>query len=309
VGCLLSGILASGRSARDDAPVAESVTAAPSPRRWWQRPERIALAVFWGTAIVAVAFRGPMPGIWAGASFLVSCALLGLVALAAAFGRKTDRAAWLGAALFGFGYLALTFGKSAILIVAPNLPTEGLINTLLRPGGPVSSEFPEFTSGRVNRLRNALVKRKLEMIIPIHFPQEAPLDEVLKHFKKATAEDGFPGLPIYVDPVGLQIAEKSMNSKVTIDVDGLPMRQALSLCLKQLGLGYSVRDGFIMITDADAATIPVYEDPVQVVGHSLLALVAAVVGFYSVLLISGRWRPSLPGRLTAPASIEGEATS
>ena len=65
---------------------------------------------------------------------------------------------------------------------------------------------------------------------------------------------------------------------------------ALRLCLKQLGLGYTVRSGFLMISDEDSASVPVYEDPVQVVGHSLLALVAAAVGAVAAPFVSDRMR-------------------
>ena len=97
--------------------------------------------------MAATVGRWPAPGIWAGVSFLLTCGLLGMAALGAAFGRGRDREPWLGAALFGFGYLALTFGKSQLFIVAPHLPTEALINRLLRPGGPpIQSHFPDFTT-------------------------------------------------------------------------------------------------------------------------------------------------------------------
>ena len=45
-----------------------------------------------------------------------------------------------------------------------------------------------------------------------------------------------------------------------------------------------------MISDEDSATIPVYEDPVQVVGHSLLALIAAGMGAAAARFVSGRAR-------------------
>ena len=45
-----------------------------------------------------------------------------------------------------------------------------------------------------------------------------------------------------------------------------------------------------MISDGDSATIPVYEDPLQVVGHSLLALVAAGVGAAAARFMSDRAR-------------------
>ena len=77
----------------------------------------VGLAGFWIVAMAATVGRWPVPGIWAGVSFLLACGLLGLAALAAAFNRGRDREIWLGAALFGFAYLALTFGKSQLFIV------------------------------------------------------------------------------------------------------------------------------------------------------------------------------------------------
>ena len=215
--------------------------------------------------------------------------MLGLAALGAAFSRGRDREAWLGAALFGFGYLALTFGKSDLFIVAPHLPTEGMINSLLRPGGPpIAAGFPDFTTASYYRVKDQVIRKKLDELIPFHFPNETPLDDVLKYIRKATSDDHFPGIPIYVDPVGLQNAVRSLNSTVQIDIDAIPVRVGLRLCLKQLGLGFTVRDGYIMISDEDSATIPVYEDPVQVVGHSLLALIAAGLGAVAALFVSDR---------------------
>ncbi len=74
----------------------------------------IGLAGFWITALTATVIRWPAPGIWAGVSFLLTCGLLGLASLAAVYSRGRDREVWLGAALFGFAYLALTFGKSQL---------------------------------------------------------------------------------------------------------------------------------------------------------------------------------------------------
>ena len=39
------------------------------------------------------------------------------------------------------------------------------------------------------------------------FPNETPLDDVLKYIKQATMTPTYPGIPIYVDPLGLQEAE------------------------------------------------------------------------------------------------------
>ena len=221
---------------------------------------------------------------------MLSCGLLGLAALAAAFSRGRETAnGWLSAALFGFGYLALTFGKSQLFIVAPHLPTEGMINRLLRPDGPpVHTSFPDFTTHDFVTVKNRTLMRKLDQPIPFHFPEDTPLEDVLRYVRRATADANFPGVPIYVDPVGLYKSEQTLNSKVRIDRDAIPVKDGLGLCLKQLDLGFSVRQGFVMISDEYSATIPVYEDPVQVVGHSLLALVAAGLGAAAAHFVFGR---------------------
>jgi type IV secretory pathway VirB2 component (pilin) len=290
LGCVLGGLLVASPADAPAQPIDETCADQRLSSLPWKRPALIGLAGFWILALAATVGRWPAPGIWAGASFLLTMGLLGLAGLGAAFSRGRAREKWLGAALFGFGYLALTFGKSQLFVVAAHLPTEGMLNGLLRPGGPpIHSHFPDFTSPAAIRVRNQLIMRKLDQPIPMHFPKDTPLEEVLKHIRQATADVNFPGIPIYVDPVGLKIAERSMTSTVrNIDWDAIPVRDGLRLCLRQLDLGFSVRQGYVMISDGDSATIPVYEDPVQVVGHSLLALIAAGVGASAAGLVSDR---------------------
>jgi hypothetical protein len=92
------------------------------------------------------------------------------------------------------------------------------------------------------------------------FPDETPLEDVLKYIKGATTSDDMPhGVTFYVDPIGLQEAEKTMQSSVTIDVEGVPLTRALDLVLKQLGLKFLVQDGMIYInsaTSSDAGPLP-----------------------------------------------------
>ncbi|HKI17391.1 MAG TPA: hypothetical protein VKA15_05905 [Isosphaeraceae bacterium] len=60
---------------------------------------------------------------------------------------------------------------------------------------------------------------------------------MLAYVKSSTKSPTYPaGIPIYVDPVGLQEAEKSMTSTVTIDLEQVPLRASLRLLLQQLGL-------------------------------------------------------------------------
>ena len=54
-------------------------------------------------------------------------------------------------------------------------------------------------------------------------------------------------------PVGLQEAERSLNSTIQIDLDGIPLKTTLRLILKQLRLDYYVEDGSLVITSEDTA--------------------------------------------------------
>ena len=72
-------------------------------------------------------------------------------------------------------------------------------------------------------------------------------------------EPGLPGgIPIYVDPIGLQDSDKTMASTVVIDLDGIPLKTTLRLLLKQLSLEYVVKDGLMTITSGveDQQTTP-----------------------------------------------------
>ena len=80
------------------------------------------------------------------------------------------------------------------------------------------------------------------------FANETPLEDVLKYIKSATQGPNDTGIPIYVDPAGLNEAEKTMTSPVTLNVEGLPLKLTLRLVVNQLGLTYAVRDGLLTIT-------------------------------------------------------------
>jgi hypothetical protein len=88
------------------------------------------------------------------------------------------------------------------------------------------------------------------------FDQETPLEDVLKYIKSATSTATDNGIPIYVDPVGLQEADRTMTSPVRLDLEGVPLKMSLRLLLKQLGLTYTVKDGLLMITSEDSHDQP-----------------------------------------------------
>ena len=97
--------------------------------------------------------------------------------------------------------------------------------------------------------RSLAILKKLDEPVSMNFANETPLDDVLKYIKEATAGSGGKGgVAIYVDPAGLQEADKTMTSPVALELEGVPLKRTLSLLLKQLGLSYIVEDGMIYIT-------------------------------------------------------------
>ena len=98
---------------------------------------------------------------------------------------------------------------------------------------------------------------KLDEPISMSFANETPLEDVLKYIKSATQGPNDSGVPIYVDPVGLNEAEKTLTSPVTLDLEGVPLKTTpLRLLLKQLGLTYTVKDGLLTITSESSEDQP-----------------------------------------------------
>jgi hypothetical protein len=94
---------------------------------------------------------------------------------------------------------------------------------------------------------------KLHDKIPMRFPTDTPLADVVKYIEDSTVDKAdFPeGLSIYVDPLGLQDADKTMADTITINLKNLPLETTLDLVLKQLDLTYWVnKDGLLIITAA-----------------------------------------------------------
>src|SRR5207253_1963416 len=129
----------------------------------------------------------------------------------------------------------------------PSLPTDHILNAI-RPW------FPPVPQSIL--ASNARILEALDQPIPMRFPTETPLEDVLKYIKQATTTPTFSGIPIYVDPIGLQEAERSLNSTVSIDLEGVPLRRTLQLILAQLGLIYHVEDGMLYITSEDSEQTP-----------------------------------------------------
>ncbi len=76
----------------------------------------------------------------------------------------------------------------------------------------------------------------------------------------------FPSLQLdrscEIDPVGLQEAEWSMLSQVKRpeSADQLPLKEHLNRVLEPLGLGFSVKEGYLMITSKESLDLPIGDE-------------------------------------------------
>ncbi len=285
----LGGIVAGGLFAI--APVGTSGTAIEShesipSRRDWRRPMGIGLTGMALVGMVAVAGSGWPSTYWAGATFLLTCGLLVLAALGAVVCRGRAREIWLGMALFGWGYLILAFGWHPYSWECPKIVTGQVLETI-RPWLPSSvSGIPAFDNKSDPEC--ARILKLLEQPVPMHFPNSTTLEELFKHVKKETTRLDGKGIPIYVDPIGLQEAERSMSSTIgaRIDRDDIPLKSSLHLCLRQLQLAYRVEDGFLQIIYNDDEG-PIIDDSFLIVGHSLFGLIVAALGGAAGPLVAG----------------------
>ena len=91
------------------------------------------------------------------------------------------------------------------------------------------------------------ILEKLDEPIAMSFGNETPLGDVLKYIKQATTTPTFTGIPIYVDPFGLPDGERSLRATIQLDAQGMPLKTSLRLILRQLGLDYIVKDGWLII--------------------------------------------------------------
>jgi RNA polymerase sigma factor (sigma-70 family) len=145
---------------------------------------------------------------------------------------------------------------------APNAPARVMpAPASTTPADDVSdwpAGWPDLTNPPDTDPKTKAILAVLEKPISMNFPTDTPLEDVKKYIQEATKES--PGLaggiPIYVDPQGLQDSDKTMASTVVIQLEGIPLKTTLRLLLKQLSLEYVVRDGLLTITSTSADDQP-----------------------------------------------------
>jgi RNA polymerase sigma factor (sigma-70 family) len=91
------------------------------------------------------------------------------------------------------------------------------------------------------------VEKQLDLRIDAEFPKGIALVDLLKHVKQETTKAQPPGLPIYVNPIGLEELKRVMGFIVTVNHKQQPVRNILQQALGDAGLKFAATDGFLMI--------------------------------------------------------------
>jgi hypothetical protein len=286
VGGILAHILFGGRRERAQTSDATAHAVSDVKNKSSLRPAIIGLAACVVVLVLGLLGSGWAPGFWAGAAFLTTCGMIAIAVLGATCSQGKRRQLWLGAALFGIGYTTVAFGRSLESETWPVLPTDHLLEV-------VRNWLPQSISGAVSSgndviSANARIRQALGQTVPMRFPQETPLEDLLRYIQISTQAPDGKVIPIYVDPIGMQEAEKTVSSTVIINLEGVALRTSLRLCLEQLDLTYAVRDGLLLVTSEERRFVPLDQDPFLIVGHCLIALLAASLGAMLAPFVSGR---------------------
>jgi hypothetical protein len=109
------------------------------------------------------------------------------------------------------------------------------------------------------RYRNPASEAIADLIdrpLALAYPDGASLAQFLKGIRlRSTGQPRLAtGIPIYVDPIGLSETEQTMASVVKKPPADrtLTLREHLTRVLKPLGLGFVIKDGFLMITSEES---------------------------------------------------------
>ena len=120
----------------------------------------------------------------------------------------------------------------------------------------------------ISRLRSRQILRVLEEPILKSFPNDTPLDDVLKYIEQAPTTPAFTGIPIYVDPIPRQ----GVLQTIRFDENAKPLKTSLAMILRQLGLAYIVKDGLLLIDSGSSINAMKVEEIDRKLVHVLESL-------------------------------------
>jgi hypothetical protein len=98
-----------------------------------------------------------------------------------------------------------------------------------------------------------LGKLRMPMTLAVNGTGPPVLKDLLKQIRGASSGPKDNGIPIYIDPAGLQEVNRSETSAIEAKTGVGPIRDHLDLTLSPLGLDYYIKDGLLTITSAKSA--------------------------------------------------------
>jgi hypothetical protein len=111
---------------------------------------------------------------------------------------------------------------------------------------PALAQVSKPTQQQLIDQKNAHIRSLLSRKLDLDFPDGISLQEYLKEIKRATTSKDDPGIPIYVNPRGIQDAQITLTSRISF-TKGQSLGETLRYVLNSTGLSYVVHDGFLMI--------------------------------------------------------------
>lgn len=125
------------------------------------------------------------------------------------------------------------------------------------PSGRTNSPARGAQGSQAEDPQNLVIIEALDRRVTVDFAESIPLGEFLKFIQASTQSEDLPnGLPIYFDPTPVDPENPTtLDSPVMmLKLEGIRLRTSLRLALKQLRLGYLVKDGLIYIGALDSPT-------------------------------------------------------
>jgi hypothetical protein len=100
---------------------------------------------------------------------------------------------------------------------------------------------------------NKPVLTRLDREMSIDLRESGTLDDALAAIRDATDDREMPtGIPIYINPVGLLEASRSLSSPIHVKADKRPIREVLAAILDPLGLDYQVKERLVIIDSRES---------------------------------------------------------
>jgi hypothetical protein len=109
--------------------------------------------------------------------------------------------------------------------------------------------------------RRVLGRLRMPMTLTVNGTRPPVLVDLLRQIRVASTGPKDNGIPIYLDPVGLDEAEQSTTSPIDVSTDVGTIRDHLERSLPALGLDYYIKDGLLTITSSKSAKRALLDQP------------------------------------------------